>query len=293
MKNIATIIILMLALANVGWAKSPKADEFSGAKSVPGYVIMKDIPVSQPNDTLAPSDMVIKAGKVCANFSEGDSIYFSFMMPDICESLVLGDDYITYYEPNQDSSPDRFVKRSVFDKSTKKVTIYKSAPRGWKAGVPVTVKPRIGEYISKVTITPIVIKDRNAVYLEDGVYEGEVIEMYGKAVYELTYYYKKVDTEEPYNADTDNQSQLYAFNGRELMKNNLDSNGEYVEELAFTLKVFDNGYCFAKGIDEDSPFKPCSELSHYIGDIPGLDLLGWISPTEVVIDNEVYDVVKE
>ena len=291
-KKFAAIMLLMFALANAGCAQSSNADEFSGAKSVPGYVIMKDIPVSQPNDAQAPSDVVINAGKVCANFSEEESNFYDFSMPDVSESLIVGKDYITYFEPSQDSTPERYVKRAVFDKLAKKVTIYKSAPKSWKPGVTVTLKPRIGEYISKVTIKPIVIKDKKAVYLEDGNYKGEVIEMYGKPVYELTYYYKG-DSEEPSDADPDNQFQLYAFNGCELMKNNLDSKGDYVKDPASTLKVSDNGYCSAKGMDEDAPFEPCSELSQVMGEIPALAFLGWISPTEVVIDNEVYDVVNE
>ncbi|MCF0220063.1 MAG: hypothetical protein HUK14_09800 [Muribaculaceae bacterium] len=291
-KKFAAMMLLMLALANVGNAKSPTSDEFSGAKSVPGYVIMKDIPVSQPNDAQAPSDVVINAGKVCANFSEEESNFYDFSMPDVSESLIMGEDYITYFEPSQDSTPERYVKRAVFDKLAKKVTIYMNAPKSWRPGVTITLKPRIGEYISKVIIKPIVIKDKKAVYLEDGYYKGEVIEMYGKPVYELTYYYKG-DSEEPSDADTDNQFHIYAFNGRELMKNNLDSKGDYVEKPAFSLKVSDSGYCSAKGMDEDAPFEPCSELSHYVVEIPALSLLGWISPTEVVIDNEVYDVVND
>ncbi|MCF0202788.1 MAG: hypothetical protein HUK08_05425 [Bacteroidaceae bacterium] len=273
------LLALLLATAGSGYAQNAATDEFRGAESVKGYVITKNIKVSRSKGAKARYDMSIKAGKACLT---ADNSTYDFRKPDISEYLILGKDYITYYEPSQDSAPKRFARRSVFNQSANKVTFYKSAPSSWRVGVAVTLVPRIKEYIENVMVKPVVIKEKNAVYLEDGRQKDRKVSMYGKTVYEISFSYKE-NTERYY---------IYVYNGAELMKNNFDENGEFAKDFAGAMKVDDKGYCYAKSMEENATFKPCHELSCVVGGIPSIDFVGWISPTQMVIDDMVYDVVK-
>lgn len=284
MKKLATNIIMAIAWiasASNCFAQQQSANsEFQGAEQGAGYLITKDIKVTRSKAANARFDRTIKAGRVALK-SEENQYYFELI--DCSEYFILGKDLITYYEPNQDTAPKRYAKRSVFNQSAKKVTIYKSAPNSWQAGKSVTLVPRVKEYIKKLTIKPVIIKDQKAVYICNnftGSDKNTKQSMYGKKVYEITYY------------TNEGASSCYCYNGSQLMKYNLDSDGEFLDDFASTLKIDNNGYCFAKGYEEDSSFKPCSELSVVVGEYPGIGFLGWISPTQVVLDDIVYDVVK-
>lgn len=273
--------VLFLLMSSIATAQSTNAGEFENAASKKGYIITKPIKTSLSKAANARFDRTIEANTVCIEVESEPGTYF-FPLIDASESLEVGKTYITYYEPAQDEVPPRYAKRTVFDRSAKKVVIYSSAPASWQPGVMKTLVPKVKGYLTKVTVKPIVIKDQNAVFINHNYEDNSQAKssMYGKTVYEITSY-----TEDGYDT-------IYGYNGQQIVKFNLNADGDFSDDFCPTLKVDENGYCHAKGDRETDTFHPCSELGCVYGEYPSMEVFGWIDNTLMVIDNELFKVVK-
>ena len=261
------------------------ADEFQGVESVPGYEILKNIPVSL-SENGSNADMTIDAGKVCIK-GDAPNLY-SFMHVDCNEGIKIGEDYVAYIAPNQDSGgPDGYVKRSIFNDCAKRVDVYLGAPASWEPGKTVTLVPKVKSYIVKLTVKPIVVKDKDAVYVTDAnenqpdaeTYKKVSTPMLDKVVYEISMYYD------------DGMSVIYAYDGIQVAANNLDDEGRFADPVRVGFKVDDEGHCFAKVESaQDVPYEPCKEMGAIVGEYPAISFVGWLSPTQMVLDDMVFDV---
>lgn len=286
-KNIYLFVItLLMALPNSSCAQKKAADDFDEIKSKPAYVIEKNMTAQNHGSEESIDDMVVKAGRLCVIEENNGEQTCSFQLIDCSESFFVSNDKVIYYEPSQDDAPERYIERSVFNSSTKKVNVYEAAPKSWKKGADVTLVPQMysNSYYTKAVVKPIVIKDKNAVYVETrgwgDSFEETRTSMYNETVYRITLY------------DKQGEELLcsYVYRGAQLMKYNLDSKGEYLEDFASDLKVSDKGFCSANGSGDGAEYRPCSELSEVVGEYPSIGLVGWISATQMVIDDIVYKV---
>jgi hypothetical protein len=77
-------------------------------------------------------------------------------------------------------------------------------------------------------------------------------------------------------------NKVYLYNGQQVVleTNDSDENG-----YSF-LVVDDKGITYSQ--NEKGVRQPNNKLSYVFGEYPELDYLGWISNTEIVIDNSLY-----
>ncbi|MCF0194344.1 MAG: hypothetical protein HUK00_04090 [Bacteroidaceae bacterium] len=275
---------LALSVSSCGTrTQTSPEDEFKDAKAMSGYVIDKDIPVARSKDANAVPDYTVKAGRVCLKSDEKPDCYY-FELTDASETVTLDQNHVAYYEPAQDDVPARYAKREVFDRSVQEVSIYTSAPRSWKAGTAYTLVPRNKESLVRwVTVRPVVIKDKDAVFVEstwnsaDGTCKQTRTPMCGKIVCEVTL------------CTHSGTYTIYAYNGEELMPNAVEASGSYSDVSYEDMTIDEQGRILAKEYGDAAPFQPIHEVSGPV-DIPCIGFAGWISPTQMVINDDVYDV---
>lgn len=280
--RLLAVVAVMLTTAD-GFAQVADPD-FKGIKAILGYEIVKDIAVSRSKNASAAHDMTIKSGRVCTSLQSSvndPEEQYGFELIDCCEYIVLGKSYVKYYEPAQDDVPARYARREAFNQATKKVYVYTAAPHSWQEGEVFRLIPKANnDSQSEITIKPVVIKDKNAVYIIQDDSLTSKLSMYDKTIYELTYYNEDGTT-----------YRTYSFNGRELAANRYDEQDDHWWSMG-ELMVDNDGYCHAKDYDENASFEPWSELGEVSGEYPGIGLVGWLSATRMVIDDCIYDVVK-
>lgn len=233
-----------------------------------GYVFTSNLQSHSTKSLKSRVKSTIEPGRVAV--MTGNDLDFPCI--DVVEYITLGKgSFYKYYPPAQDIVEPEYVSAAAFKKATRKVNIYSQAPANWEMGRRYTFKPSSrNDYFKSVTVR-VVRLSGNDVTLVNNVNEdfkpSSIIDISGKTVVEI---------------DIDNEfaGKVYWFDEQQVVPaDNLS--GGYGE-----LEIDENGLTYTKG--ENGERKPDSRLSYVFGEYPAIDYFGWISDTEIVIDDLLF-----
>ena len=258
-------ILFLLIAAIMSWTM---VQALSPAQDAEGYVITSKLKShnkrslkSRVKSTIAPGRVAIKTG---------DNI-FSFHIIDAAEFIkTQSGAFYKYFPPAQDIVPAEYIAVADFKKSVRKVKISSQLPTSWELGKRYVFKPiEPNEYVKSATVRAVRLKGDYITLVtkvDDNFKPTKTINITGKTIIEVAY----------------NDEKLYWYNGEQIMPaENLD--GKYG-----TLHIDDNGVPYS--VTEDGNRNVINRLSNVLGEIPMLDYFGWISSTQIVIDDLVLDL---
>lgn len=238
-----------------------------------GYVFTANLQAHKSKSPKSKVTSTIRKGHV-AVVRENNELWFS--CPDVAEFIKRGSGaFYKYFPPAQDDVPAEYISVKAFNKAVRKVNISSQMPKSWVAGKIYTFK-RSSPAESELLVTVRAIPLKGNVSLVTNVnYENDfsptsTIDITGQSIIEL-----KIN-----NLET-----IYIFNGEQVFLASNLAGGTYD-----TLVVDDNGVTYAK--DENGALRPDARLSYVFGEIPEISFFGWISDTEVVVDDMLYVLDK-
>ncbi len=259
--------VLLLAVAMLSWALLPAQTAKSGDE---GYVFVSPLKSHSKKSLKSPVKSTIEAGRVAVKSSESGELVFSLI--DVAESMTLGTGaFYEYFPPAQDYVPAEYVSVAEFNKATRKVKIYSEVPASIECGKRYVFKPQYpSEYRTSATVRVIRLTGKGVTLVTDVDHENDFTpsrteDISGKALIEVSF------------GDNIN----YLYNGQPLMLASNLGGRDYS-----TLEVDANGATIAK--DEDGNREATTKLSYVFGEIPEIGYFGWISDTELVIDDELF-----
>ncbi len=259
--------VLLLAVAMLSWALLPAQTAKSGDE---GYVFVSPLKSHSKKSLKSPVKSTIEAGRVAVKSSESGELVFSLI--DVAEYMTLGTGaFYEYFPPAQDYVPAEYVSVAEFNKATRKVKIYSEVPASIECGKRYVFKPQYpSEYRTSATVRVIRLTGKGVTLVTDVDHENDFTpsrteDISGKALIEVSF------------GDNIN----YLYNGQPLMLASNLGGRDYS-----TLEVDANGATYAK--DEDGNREATTKLSYVFGEIPEIGYFGWISDTELVIDDELF-----
>ena len=259
--------ILLLATAMLTWTLLPAQSAKSGDE---GYLFVSPLKSHSKKSLKSPVESTIEAGRVAVKSNESGELAFSLI--DVAESMTLGSgSFYEYFPPAQDYVPAEFVSVAEFKKATRKVRIYSEVPASIECGKRYVFKPQYpSEYRTSATIRVIRLTGKGVTLVTDVDHENDFTpsrteDISGKALIEVSF----------------GDNIIYLYNGQPLMLASNLGGRDYS-----TLEVDANGATYAK--DEDGNRQATTKLSYVFGEIPEIGYFGWISDTELVIDDELF-----
>ena len=258
--------VLLLAVAMLSWALLPAQTAKSGDE---GYVFVSPLKSHSKKSLKSPVKSTIEAGRVAVKSSESGELAFSLI--DVAESMTLGTGaFYEYFPPAQDYVPAEFVSATEFKKATRKVRIYSEVPASIECGKRYVYKSQFAGQQSTATVRALRLSGKGVTLVTDVDHENDfrpsnTVDISGKTIVEVSL----------------GESIVYLYNGQPLMLASNLGGRDYS-----TLEVDDNGATYAK--DEDGNRQAITKLSYVFGEIPEIGYFGWISDTELVIDDELF-----
>ena len=230
-----------------------------------GYVVTSKLRSHSKRSLKSKVKSTIDPGRVAVK--TGNNI-FSFHIIDAAEFInTQSGAFYKYYPPAQDYVPAEYISVAQFNKSVRKVKISWQLPRGWELGKRYVFKPiEPNEYVKSATVRAVRLKGDNITLVtkvDDNFKPTKYINITGKTIIEVAY----------------NDEKLYWYNGEQIMP------AENLEGKYGTLHIDDNGVPYS--VTENGNRNVINRLSNVLGEIPMLDYFGWISDTEIVIDDLV------
>lgn len=258
--------ILLLAIAMLTWAsvtaQTPKSYDV-------GYVFVS--PLNSHSKQLLKSRVMstIDAGRVAVKSRESDEVTFTLI--DAAEYFVLGNGHFyKYYPPAQDYVPAEYVSAAEFKKATREVRIYSEIPGGIEIGKVYEFKVQNKSEPDRATIRAIRLAGADVrlvteVDYENGFRPSKTVDMSGETVLEVAF----------------PEYRTYMYKGQQIMLASNLAGQDYS-----TLAIDENGVIYAE--DDKGNRRLASELSFVFGEYPTIGYAGWISDTELVINDVLY-----
>lgn len=258
-------ILVFLAVAMMEWtilsAQTHQAFDV-------GYVFVTNLKTFSQQSLKSKVKSTINAGHVVI---AGEDNQLIFHCVDVAESIVLGRGaFHKYYPPAQDMVPAEYISSAAFKKAVRKVNVYRQMPSGWELGKVYTFKPVApNEYVKSITVRTLRLSSDDVTLVtevDDNFLPSSSISISGETIAEITIGEEKV----------------YMYDGQQIVLSRNDS-GEYSYNA---LVVDDNGISYSQS--EDGVRQMVSKLSYVFGEYPYLDYFGWISATEIIVDDLLY-----
>lgn len=195
----------------------------------------------------------------------------SFPCIDAVEYIETGSgSFYKYYPPAQEDVDAVYISVDQFNKATRKVSISCEAPDGWETGKRYTFKALdTCSYLMSFTVRTLRIAGDMMLATEsddENLELKNLINITGATLVEIVFANEYATT-------------IYLYNGQEVIPAGNITGNEYR-----ALVVDSNGNVFSKDIETNS-IRPETRLSYVFGEYPEIDYFGWISPTEVVVDD--------
>lgn len=261
-----SIILLAAAMLTWAWlpAQTPKTfDE--------GYVFVSPLKSHSKKSLKSQVKSTIPAGRVAVKSSDSPR-ELTFSLVDVAEYFTLENGtFYKYYPPAQEDVPAEYVSKAEFNKATRKVKIFSDAPTSIERGKPYTfVSQCPDEYRNSVIVRVIRLPNSDVSLVTEVDYENDFtpsrsVDISGKTIMEITM----------------GDNIVYLLNGQQVMLESNLGGRDYS-----TLVVDEHGVTYAK--DESGNCRAVSKLSYVIGEIPEIGYSGWISDSELVIDDKLY-----
>lgn len=198
----------------------------------------------------------------------------SFPCIDAMEYIETGNgSFYKYYPPAQDYIDAEYISVAQFNKATRKVSISREAPAGWETGKMYTFKTLDpNAYVKSLTVRTVRIAGDIMLATESSEYlePKDFINITGATLVEIEFANEYATTI------------IYLYNGQQVIPA-----GNITENEYRTLVVDSNGNVFSKDSETNS-IRRETRLSYVYGMYPDIDYFGWISPTEVVVDDLLY-----
>ena len=258
--------VLLLVAAMLSWTLLPAQTAKSGDE---GYVFVSPLKSHSKKSLKSPVKSTIEAGRVAVKSSESNELAFSLI--DAAESMTLGSgSFYEYFPPAQDYVPAEFVSVAEFKKATRKVRIYSDVPASIECGKRYVYKSQSPGEQSSATVRVLRLSGKGVTLVTDVDPENDFTpsrteDISGKALIEVSF----------------GDNIIYIYNGQQLMLASNLGGRDFS-----TLEVDANGATYAK--DEDGNRQATTKLSYVFGEIPEIGYFGWISDTELVIDDELF-----
>ncbi len=259
--------VFLLAAAMLSWTLLPAQTSKSCDE---GYLFVSPLKSHSKKSLKSPVKSTIEAGRVAVKSSESGELAFSLI--DAAESITLGSgSFYEYFPPVQDYVPAEFVSVAEFKKDTREVRIYSEVPASIECGKPYVFKPQYpSEYRTSVAVRVIRLTGKGVTLVTDVDHENDFTpsrteDISGKALIEVSF----------------GDNIVYLYNGQQVMLASNLGGRDFS-----TLEVDANGATYAK--DEDGNRQATTKLSYVFGEIPEIGYFGWISDTELVIDDELF-----
>ena len=194
----------------------------------------------------------------------------SFPWTEAVEYIETGSgSFYKYYPPAQEDVNAEYISVAQFNKATRKVSISREAPAGWETGKRYTFNSLdTSSYLESFTLRTVRIAGDMMLATEPGEnFElKNFINITGATLVEIELANKYATT-------------IYFYNGQQVIPAGNITGNEYRD-----LVVDDNGNVFSNDSETNS-IRRETRLSYVFGMYPDIDYFGWISPTEVVVDN--------
>lgn len=264
--------IILLAAAMLTWAWMPAQTPIAFDE---GYVFVSPLKSHSKKSLKSRVKSTIYAGRVAVKSSES-AREFDFSIVDAAEYFTLENGtFYKYYPPAQEDVPAEYVSKAEFNKATRKVKIFSEAPTSIVRGKPYTfVSQCPDEYRNSVIVRVIRLPNSDMSLVTEVDYENHfnpsrTVDISGKTIMEITM----------------GDNIVYLFNGQQVMLESNLGGRDYS-----TLVVDEHGVTYAK--DDSGNRRAVSKLSYVIGEIPEIGYSGWISDSELVIDDKLYVLAK-
>ena len=261
MKRTFLLLFVALMKGSMIFAQvNPSVDE--------GYVFVTNLKSYSKKSLKSKALSTISAGHV-AIIDENNSLNFHLI--EASESITLGNGaFHEYYPPAQDDVPAEYISSAAFKKAVRKVSISKQMPTTWELGKVYSFKPFSpnADYQS-ITVRPLRLSSNNVtlVTMKDEDFQPtSSINISGEIIVEIAF----------------DNNKVYLYNGQQVVLETNDSD----ENGYSSLVVDDKGITYSQ--NEKGVRQPNNKLSYVFGEYPELDYFGWISNTEIVIDNSLY-----
>ena len=264
MKRFAVIMLGVLA----AWTSLPAATPPSQDQ---GYVFTSNLQSHARKSLKSRVKSTITVGHVAVADENND---LAFHSSDVCEYIQPGNGaFHKYYPPAQDNVPAEYLSAAAFNKAVRKVRISPVAPAGWEEGKRYTFVPSHPyEYINQVTVRVVRLAGGDATIVtqvDDDFKPTEPASLAGEPLIEIAIHTK------------DATENIYWHNGQQVMLAcNLGG------ECYSTLEVDDKGFPYAT--NEKNVRQRDARLSYIFGEIPFIEYFGWISATEIVVDDFLF-----
>ncbi|MBR5728288.1 MAG: hypothetical protein IKX39_06525 [Muribaculaceae bacterium] len=264
--------IILLAAAMLTWAWLPAQTSKTFDE---GYVFVSPLKSHSKKSLKSRVKSTIPAGRVAVKSSDSPR-ELTFSLVDAAEYFTIENGaFYKYYPPAQEDVPAEYVSKAEFNKATRKVKIFSEAPTSIERGKPYTfVSQCPDEYRNSVIVRVIRLPNSDMSLVTEVDYENDFtpsrsVDISGKTIMEITM--------------SDNI--VYLFNGQQVMLESNLGGRDYS-----TLVVDEHGVPYAK--DDSGNRRAVSKLSYVLGEIPEIGYSGWISDSELVIDDKLYVPAK-
>lgn len=233
------------------------------------YLFISPVNAHISNSSSSAASSVIESGRVAVVTSPDT---YTFYHPDVAEGFTDdGGAFIKYFPPAQDIVDAQYVLRADFNKASKMVTVAHAMPAEWTrlkryAFVPVAND----EYALPITVRVIGLQANADVSLVTEVdYENDFSP--------LSY----IVPDEIIEITMGDNAPIYCYRSSQVWLEDNNIGSDFSEMI-----MDERGNIFAK--DENGILRAESRLSYVFGNIPEVDFFGWISATEVVLDDTLY-----
>lgn len=264
-KYVVLLAVALLASLTVSAQKAKSYDD--------GYLFVKPLKSHSKQSLKSRVKSTITPGRVATIYSDDPNELLGFCLVDAAEYFKLGKgSYYKYYPIAQDIVPAEYVSVAEFNKATQKVKVYHDAPASIEVGKRYSFKPKNPKEYSYPATVRLIRLGSNVRLVTEVDYENNFRplsydDVSGKTVIELRY------------PDLDHSA--YIFNGKQIFLASNLAGQDYS-----SLTIDDNGTPYA--VDDKGNRRQATDLSVIEGEIPEIGYIGWISATELVINDLLY-----
>ncbi len=261
---------IMMAVAAFAWGMLPGALSASAQQTDEGYVFVTKLQSHSRRTLKSRVKSTIKPAHVAVDAGDNQLL---FHCVDAMEYIEVGNGtFYKYFPPAQDYVEAEYISVAQFKKATRKVSISREAPAGWEQGKKYTFKTSDPDsYVKSVTVRTVrIVGD---IVLATGCSEDfelkDFVNISGATLTEIV-----LESESP--------TTIYWYNGQQVISAGNIGGNEYR-----TLVIDNGGNVFSKD-DESGTMRRESRLSNVFGEYPSIEYFGWISPTEIVVDDQLF-----
>ena len=237
-----------------------KDDIFGNQSFTEGYVFTSNLKTYSRESLESKVKSDIAAGRVA--IAAGNNI-FNFSKTD--EYIILGSGAFHKYNHEQDGDSSGYISSSEFEEAVRKVKIYKQMPTNWELGKVYSFNAvESGAYIK---VKALRLSGNNVTLVtnvDDNFKASSTTNISGETLF---FFFSSYDT-------------FYVYKGDQVVPAK-NTSGDWCD-----LVVDDKGLTYSKS--EDGVRQIDTELSYVFGEYPGCELFGWISDTEIVLDDVLY-----